>query len=201
MMTNTHMLIGAAVTTRPQFRWWQIALGWIGGFIPDINIVIMIAWARITGVGRENMWRAPDGLYWQQPWQTYSAIGNSIPMWAAGLALGYWIFRASERFKEAGRGVMIFCGACLAHVLCDLPVHTDDAHVHFWPFTDWRFHSWVSYYRRSEYGEIVGALEMVIGLALAIYLFRRFKQWPVRALSVLMVLPYFMSIGFIFFRP
>lgn len=200
MMTNTHMLIAAAATTRPRFKWWQIALGWIGGLVPDLNIVVMIGWSRLTGSGAGNMWRAPDGLYWQQPWQTYSAIGNSMPIWSAGLALGFLIFRISEKFKELGRGLMIFCGACLLHVLADFPVHTDDAHVHFWPFSEWRFHSPVSYYRRSEYGDIVGALELAVGVALAIYLFRRFKQWPVRVLALLMVVPYFLSIGFIFFR-
>lgn len=199
MMTNTHMLIAAAATGRPQMRWWHLVLAWLGGIVPDINMVVMIAWARLSRFSG-NMWRGPDGLYWQQPWQTYSAILNSIPMWASGAVIGYWIFRVSERFKEWGRGLLILCSGCLLHVLVDFPVHTDDAHVHFWPFTDWRYYSSVSYYRGDEHGDIVGSIELVVGIALAAFIVWRFKQWPMRLVAAVMVLPYFLSVGFILFR-
>lgn len=199
MLTNTHMLVAAAATGRPQFKWYHLTLAWLGGVLPDFNIVVMIAWSRLTGF-TGNMWREPGGLYWQQPWQAISAVVNSMPLWASGLALGYWIFRASVKFKEWGRGMMILCGGCLLHVIADFPVHTDDAHVHFWPFTDWRFHSPVSYYQRAHYGDIVGAIEVVVGVALAAFIFWRFKQWPMRAMAVLMIVPYFLSVGFMFFR-
>lgn len=198
MMTNTHMLVAAAATGRPQLRWWYLVLAWLGGIVPDLNIFVMIVWARVTGFAG-NMWRAPEGLYWQEPWQTWSAILNSMPLWAGGLGLGYWLFRGTERLREWGRGLMILCGGCLLHVLMDFPVHTDDAHVHFWPFTDWRFHAPVSYYRASQFGDIVGSIELVLGVALAGFIVWRFPQWPMRLVALLLVAPYFLRVGRLFF--
>ncbi len=198
MMTNTHMLVAAAATGRPQLRWWHLTLAWLGGIVPDLNIFVMIAWARISRF-TGNMWREPEGLYWQQPWQTYSAILNSMPLWAAGLGVGYWLFRASEKLKEWGRGLMILCGGCLLHVKMDFPVHTDDAHVHFWPLSEWRFHGPVSYYRGSQFGDVVGTIELVLGVGLAAFIIFRFPQWPMRLMALLLVAPYFLRVGRLFF--
>lgn len=189
MLTTTHMLIGAAATTRPHFRPWQIMLGWLGAFAPDASVFLMVGVARVSATDGRSMWRQPDGLYWQEPWQTFSAISNSIPMWAVLSLIGFIVMRRSTRFRELGLGLLIFSAAALLHVLCDFPVHTDDAHVHFWPLTDWRFHSPVSYYQRSNYGNIVRPLEAVLGLGLMAFLIWRFRSWTIRILAVLMAVP------------
>jgi len=186
MITTTHILIGAAVTTRPHFRPWQIALGWFGGFFPDASVFLMVVVTRLQSQGNVNMWRKPDGMYWQEPWQTFSAISNSMPLWALMALAGFLLFRYVPKYKELGLGLLIFGAAALLHVLCDFPVHTDDAHVHFWPFSDWRFHSPVSYYQGDHYGNIVGAFEMALDAALAVYLVLRFRQWPVRVFAVIL---------------
>lgn len=189
MLTTSHMLIGAAATTRPHFKPWQIGLGWLGGFTPDASVVLMVLVSRTSGVVGQNLWDKPDGLYWQEPWQTFSAISNSIPMWTLLVVLGYLTYRYSTRFKQLGLGLLIFSGAALIHMFCDFPVHADDAHVHFWPFSDWRFHSPVSYYQRDHYGNIFRPFEMVLDLALAGFLFWRFPQWTIRIAALLMAVP------------
>ncbi len=186
MITTTHILIGAAATTRPHFRPWHIALGWLGGFFPDASVFLMVAVVRLQSAGDVNMWRKPDGMYWQEPWQTFSAISNSMPLWAVVALTGFVLFRFVPKHKDVGLGLLIFGAAALLHVLFDFPVHTDDAHVHFWPLTDWRFHSPVSYYQSAHYGDIVGMFEMVLDAALALYLVLRFRQWPVRVLAVVL---------------
>lgn len=186
MLTTTHALIGAAISTRPRFRPWQITLGWLGGFFPDASVFLMVGMARMSAPGAGGLWRQPDGMYWQQPWQTLSAISNSIPLWAAMCVVGFLLFKKVERLKGLGLGLLIFGSAALAHVLCDFPVHTDDAHVHFWPFSDWRFHSPISYYQRDHFGGEFSIFEMALNLGLVVYLVTHFRQWPVRILAVLL---------------
>jgi hypothetical protein len=199
MLTNTHILIAATALSRPRQKGWLIAAAWLGGFFPDFSVFVMVAVARLTGLGGGNLWRQPDGLYWQEPWQFLSAVSNSMPLWAA-MALFAWQAGARmERMKPVASVAMLFALGCLLHVLLDFPVHTDDAHVHFWPFTDWRFHSAVSYYQRDHFGGIVGAVEMIAGLAMAAFLVVRFRQWSVRILAVLMAVPYFLSLGLLMF--
>ena len=110
-------------------------------------------------------------------------------MWILLALSGLVIFRVSEKFRLLGLSILIFGVAALSHVLSDFLVHTDDAHVHFWPFSDWRFHSAVSYYQSSHYGDIFRVFEMVLNAGLTIYLFVRFKQWPVRVFAVLFAAP------------
>lgn len=198
MLTTTHALIAATATTRPYMKPWMITLGWLGGFAPDASVFLMVATARMSSVETPNMWRKPDGLYWQEPWQTFSAISNSIPMWLVMALVGFYLLRKTK-YKQCGMALLVFGAGALLHVLADFPVHTDDAHVHFWPFTDWRFHSPVSYYQHDHFGNIVGPVEMVADIAMAGFLFWRFHQWPVRIMAVLMVVPTFLSLRFLFF--
>lgn len=189
MLTTSHMLIGAAVTTRPKFQPLYITLGWLGGFMPDASVFLMVAASRMSMVEGSNLWRSPDGLYWQEPWQTLSALSNSIPLWALVAVIGFILFKRVERLKMLGLGLLIFGASALIHVVCDFWTHADDAHMHFWPLTEWRFNSAVSYYQRDHYGGIFRPFEMVLNLALAAFLIWRFKQWPVRLMAVVFAAP------------
>ena len=78
MLTTSHILFGAALSSRPHFRGWQLTLAWVGGFAPDASIYLMVAYSRLVdGTGVE-LWNRPDGLYWQEPWQVFSAISNIL---------------------------------------------------------------------------------------------------------------------------
>ena len=61
----------------------------------------------------------------------------------------------------------------LLHVLGDLPVHHDDAHRHFFPFSDWRFASPVSYWDPAHYGRWFSLFELALVLGASLYLWRQ----------------------------
>jgi len=73
-----------------------------------------------------------------------------------------------------------------------MPLHVDDAHAHFWPFSDWRFVSPVSYWNPGYYGHIWAPIEGALALALALIavLWLRFQPRWVRAALVLAALSY-----------
>ncbi|MCF4099047.1 hypothetical protein [Maritalea mediterranea] len=198
MITTTHVLVAGALLTRRDAPRRQNILAFVGGFVPDLSVFIMVAYSAITGVGRGNMWRSPDGLYWQEPWQSFSAISNSIPLYALLILSGWLLAMNVPLYRHYWRLISIFAAGALLHVVMDFPVHTDDAHVHFWPITDWRFYSPVSYYQSANYGEIVSAIELVVGVGLAALLMWRFRAVWARVFIVALLVPYFISLGFIF---
>lgn len=197
MLTTTHLLVAGGVLARPSQRWFQGAAVWLGGLAPDLSVFAMVVVGRLTADGA-NLWRRPDGLYWAEPWQTLSAISNSAPLYAGMAGAGYLVYRSGEGARAWGVALMLFAGAALLHVGLDFPVHVEDAHIHFWPFSDWRFHSPISYWRRAYYGEIVGTIEMIAGLGMAALIFTRIASIPIRVLAVALTLPYFVRFGFLF---
>lgn len=198
MITTTHMLIAGAILTRRDAPRRQNFIAFFAGFFPDLSVFVMVLYSLVTGVGRGNMWRSPDGLYWQEPWQGFSAISNSIPLYAVLFLLGWLLATRVPLYAHYWRLITVFAAGAALHVLTDFPVHTDDAHVHFWPVSDWRFYSPVSYYQRANYGEIVGVIELVLGLGLAALLLWRFRNIWARAFIIALLLPYFVSLGFVF---
>ena len=197
MLTNTHILVGAALFARKKFSKRQNLAVLFGGLLPDLSVFVMVLVSRLPGFQVDNLWRKPDGLYWQEPWQTLSMISNSAPLYAAMLILGFVLAKqTSGRLKGFWLGLSLLSAACLAHVLLDFPVHADDAHIHFWPLTEARFYSPISYWDRRHFGDIVGALEAVAGLLIAFVLWRRFTSlWP-RVGVVFLALPFVLSLGF-----
>lgn len=191
MMSQTHLLICAAALTRRNKPAQNVAV-LVGAVIPDISIFIMMIYARVNEV--QNLWRAPNGLYWIEPWQTFSAIQNSFPLYIvlSGLAIFVMKYGRKLNWSATATGVLyamssvvlFFALSAMIHLICDIPVHADDAHVHFWPFTAWRFHSPISYWDGRHYGDIVRYFEISLGVGSAIILWRRFPQWWARSLAV-----------------
>jgi len=178
MMTQTHLLIAAALFAKPgQPRRNTAVIA--GALIPDLSIYILVVYAAITGIPRGTLW---SEVYWTEPWQTLSMIGNSAPLYFAFLALALFIAAPKDTRPRWQSLPTLFCLAALAHLATDFPVHNDDAHIHFWPFSDWRFHSPISYWDRDHYGGIFAIFEAGLGVALMALLFTRFKAVWIRAL-------------------
>lgn len=134
---------------------------------------VMYGWARfIAGLGDRDIWPEPGGLYWQPLWQTWTNAGHSIPLMAAVLAVAIAVKRDWLR---------IFALAGLLHVAFDFPVHREDGHAHFWPLSDWKFVSPVSYWDVNHYGGIVGPIELAIVIGTIVLLWRRYPSRLVRA--------------------
>lgn len=84
----------------------------------------------------------------------------------------------------------LFALAAITHLIGDFPVHANDAHPHFWPISDWRFASPISYWDRNHHGAVFCVFETILGILLSIIIFRRFTLLAVRVLTGLAVISY-----------
>jgi len=138
----------------------------------------------IAGRSESEIW---SKLYFQENWQLFFDIFNSIPLMLFLLGVSYFFgFRW---------GVLLSASALL-HIGCDLPLHHDDAHRHLLPFSDWRFVSPVSYWDPKHYGAVFIWLELTFALGSCIYVGWGGKQQPIRYLAMATLLFYFAVIVF-----
>lgn len=201
MITTTHMLISAMATTRPRMRGWMITLGWLGGLVPDLSMFAMVGMSRFMMEEGVSLWRQPDGLYWNAPWRPMSDLLHSMPIWGLLALIGWLVWRRSSgRWAIAGQALLVVSAGAFLHALGDFFTHTDDAHAHFVPLTDWRFSSPVSYYRSSHFGREFSMVELVFVAFAVWWMFTRFKQWSVRIITILVTLPFLMRLGVMFYR-
>lgn len=175
MNTPAHALMAAALLAKPGARGRNAAVI-AGSLVPDLTILWMILWERfVRGTGMRTIF---EERYFAPEWHLVFAVPNSIPLFALGAAAGYAL----------GWPVLwAFCAAALAHAVLDLPLHHDDGHPHFWPFTDWIFASPVSYWDPAHHGFAAGMAEVVLCGALGAILWRRFRGVPARVLIALCV--------------
>ena len=205
MMSQTHILMAAALFARPG-RPRQNAALLVGAFMPDAAIYALFVWSKLAGISERVLWRE---IYFAEPMLTFTAIGNSLPLYAAFLALGITltsirpgngepvlpIGNPDAPFQETWRAIRnsaiaMFALGAIVHLAGDFPVHAADAHPHLWPLSDWRFHSPVSYWDSNYHGDVFGIVEMLLGVALAVVVFRRFRALWVRALCAFAVCAY-----------
>lgn len=187
MNTPTHALIALAALTHKDDRprnFWVLA----GALIPDIAIFLWAPWQR-WGLGRD--WGAIwSQHYFDAPMQTLIALFNSVPIYGALLAIAWW-----QRRTVWGQWVGVFCLAALIHIALDAPVHGHDAYRHFWPLSDWRFHSPLSYWEGDLHARWVSLVEAAIVLISVVILWRRFPATWVKVTLALLVTLTLLSVG------
>jgi hypothetical protein len=187
MMTQTHVLVGLAMFGRPREtarNWMAIA----GGIVPDAAIYVLYAIEKFRGTSESIIW---SDVYDSPFWQDAVAWGNSIPLWLCLLAIGF-AMAATTNFKTASMLLIVFAGSCLVHMACDFPLHVEDAHRHFFPLSSWRFRSTVSYWDPNHFGVQAASCEAILGVALSVWMWMRFKNVAGRAGIILMLLSYLM---------
>ena len=182
MNTQTHVLLAAALLSKPDAPARNTAVI-AGALVPDLAIYTLFVWSKLAGIPERTVWST---LYYQPPWSDAVTIGNSAPLYLAVLLAALLI----GRYWRPALLAAVFAGAALIHLAADLPVHVDDAHAHFWPLTDWRFRSPVSYWHPDHYGGPFALFEIGFGIVLAVLLWRRFHAVWVRALLVAAILVY-----------
>ena len=177
MNTPSHMLIGAAVCTRPLAPATLIA-ALAGGLAPDLPMFAMVLWAtRVVGVPEHEVFST---LFFSETWQSVFAIDHSFFIWGGLLGLAVWCRQIILR---------AFAGAGLLHALADFLTHHDDARRQFWPVSDWVFRSPVSYWDARFYGDIFGVFEVALVLTLTALLCARLSRWRERALVLAVAAP------------
>lgn len=131
-----------------------------GGVLPDIPIFIFYGWAKLIAKMPENkIW---SEAYYHPAIQDIVALFHSIPLALIGLIIA-WLLKQEI--------LQIFCLSLVLHSLFDLPVHHDDAHRHFFPFSDYRLISPISYWNPKHYGNIVALIEIILVLLGTIWSF------------------------------
>lgn len=141
----------------------------IGAILPDAP---MFAFYFVEKV----LLKTPERIIWsksyyQEGWQNFIDLFNSLPLMILGLIVCAW---AGSQI-----GILLFSSMML-HIAGDLPLHHHDAHRHFFPFSDWRFHSPVSYWDPNYYGTIVTLVEILAVVVSCVVLFQMYKSLPGR---------------------
>lgn len=189
MNSPTHSLLALALLSKQGHtkRNWAI---FIGSFIPDIAIYIWAPYQKfVNGVNGTEMW---EKLYFEAPMQNLIAYLNSFPIYGVSAIIGYL-----GKSKTWGKLLFMFSVAALIHLATDMPVHGHDAYRHFWPISDWRFYSPLSYYETDLHGQWVGLFEMFIAFISIYILWKRFpKLWVKIMLGILAVLYVLMQLAF-----
>ena len=178
MNSPTHSLLALAMLSKQGHskRNWAI---FIGSIIPDIAIYICAPYQKfVNGVSGAEMW---GKLYFEPPMQNLIAYFNSFPIYAVLATIGY-----AARAKTWGKLLLFFTFAALIHLITDMPVHGHDAYRHFWPLSDWRFYSPLSYYEADLHGAWVSVVEALIAFVSITILWKRFpKLWVKIILGIL----------------
>lgn len=182
MNTIAHMVIASAVLSRPDApkRNWAVLSG---ALIPDASMYIFFAWSRLQGWTGDKTWNVE---YWTEPWQTFGAVSNSFVLFGLLFAVAWW--RNWPLWSA-------FAIAALVHIALDFPLHADDAHRHFWPISDWRFFSPVSYWDPAQNGLIGGVIESISALLALGVLWWRFKRPRWRALFMVLAALQLLAFG------
>lgn len=173
MNTPSHAIINLAILGRKsRAEWnWPIVLG---ALIPDLAMFVFYGWAKlIVGLPETQIW---DVAYYESFWQNTFDLWNSIPLALVGIGLGVGLGRQTK-WRSIGTAIALCCTSVLLHCLADLPLHREDAHRHFWPLSNVRFESPISYWDPEHYGNIFVYFEVGLVLLLSVYVFRLIGSW------------------------
>lgn len=179
MNTPAHAIFNLALLSRKQQPQWNPLIIW-GALIPDLAMFGFYFWLKtVIDVPESQIWRTE---YYRPSWQLLFDFFNSIPLALIGMGVMIYAKRT---------GIALLFASILLHCLEDLPVHHDDAHRHFWPLSNFRFESPVSYWDPSHYGDIVSRLELVLMLVASVCVFGRVRsRWTKALLIVANLLPF-----------
>ncbi len=146
----------------------------LGALFPDTpTYLFFIVCGLILGYSGETMW---DDMYFNSGWSIPITLTHSFWLWPLLIAIGTYFSLNFLRW---------FSMSALLHAVVDFCVHTDDAYRQFWPFSDWKFHSPISYYRASEFGNWVSAFDSLLVLGLLTYLYTLYNgKWRILILGI-----------------
>jgi hypothetical protein len=130
--------------------------------LPDLAIIVFYAWHLLLATPESQIWSVE---YNRPIWQAWIDSFNSIPL----IGLAMLICWRTRHYL-----LLAFFSSMLLHVFGDLPLHHDDAHRHFFPFSDWRFASPVSYWDPAHHGQWASLIEFSAVLAAAAFMYWRY---------------------------
>jgi len=190
MNTPAHILIGAALFGSRDNDQRNITFAAIlGGVLPDLSLYLMAGFTIfILQTPAEVVF---DELYFSNNWQLVFSIDNSFFVWGALCLIAC---------KLKSRFFIALTLSALLHLLCDISLHNDDARQHFWPITDWRFMSPLSYWDSNHHALIIAPLEGLFCAIAAIYLLiGNHRKWLKLLILSLLLAEFFVIRSWILF--
>lgn len=154
---------------------------------------VFFAAVRSAGYNGQEIW---ETLYFLEVWQLFFDAFNSAPLFLVIFGIAVW---------KKHLWWQLLAGSALLHIACDFPLHHDDSHRHFLPFSQFRFSSPVSYWDPKHFGIPLAILEAVLAIMASLYLLCRTKgklvRWSVGCILALYGLVLCAVIIFLLRRP
>ncbi|MEM9336454.1 MAG: metal-dependent hydrolase [Patescibacteria group bacterium] len=155
----------------------------VGALLPDLPTYgFFFIQGLILGTSQQQLW---NDLYFDSVWTPFITLSHSLVLWPALIGIGYalqqqWLYwLASSAF---------------IHSAFDFFVHADDAYRHFWPFSNWKFESPISYWDPQFYGQYFGILDTVVALLVIAWLYRLYQQRWIRYSLISLAFVYLLAI-------
>lgn len=155
MNTPTHMIVSYALLRSRAKK--KLDAFWIilGGLLPDLMIFVLFFYALLFDVPMREVW---DVLYFTDFWQNLIDCFNSIP-----ITIVFVLIAVAIKWQ----GGILLGASLFIHILGDIFLHNDDAHRHFFPLSDYKFISPVSYWDPDHLSWLGMIIEYgVLGIAL-----------------------------------
>lgn len=156
MITTTHIILNTTVlgSQKHPERNWPVVLG---ALLPDIPAFLVIFSPLYYAMGAG---RLLNYVFFQNCTDWF----HSIPI----ALLGFFICL----LIQSKSGIYFFISMVL-HDLEDLPVHAQIVHKHFLPFSQYVFHSPISYWEPQYHANVIAPLEWLLVIVCAYFLWRR----------------------------
>ncbi|MBE9066912.1 hypothetical protein IQ260_09620 [Leptolyngbya cf. ectocarpi LEGE 11479] len=181
MNTPSHVIFNLALLGRRARPKLNSPIFW-GALLPDLAMFGFYGWAKlIANLDEATIWRE---TYYEPFWQTIFDVGNSIPLALLAIGVAVWGRRRYPGWQPLADGAIFLALSVILHCLGDLPVHVDDGHRHFWPLSNFRFESPISYWDPDHHGRVFALVEFLLALIASWRVWRLLRSRWVKALLV-----------------
>lgn len=159
----------------------------LGAILPDLPMWLFYAYQKVwLGTPERMIW---SESYYLAGWQAFFDVFNSLPLMMLAALVAYG--GKSPR-------VVAFFASMMMHAVCDLLLHHSDAHRHFFPFSEWRLLSPVSYWDPRYYGGVVSSIEILVVVVGASWLFKQYPAKGARGFLGFILASYVLYIAYAF---
>lgn len=181
MNTPSHVILNLALLGRRSRAHLNRPIFW-GALLPDLAMFGFYGWAKlIAKLDEATIW---GETYYEPFWQTIFDVGNSIPLALLGIGMAVWARRRYPSWQPLANGAIFLALSVILHCLGDLPVHVDDGHRHFWPLSNFRFESPISYWDPDHHGGAFALVEFLLVLIASWRVWQLLRSRWVKALLV-----------------
>ncbi len=191
MNTPAHIIFSLALLGPHRAAKFAVVIT-MGALLPDVMMMVFYAFEKWMQVPEQIIW---NQHYAQPFWQNIFDLTNSIPIFVAAAIICAYLKRYSWMFLWI---------SSIIHCLLDFWVHREDSHRHFFPFSDYRFISPVSYWDPAHYGGVISVLEIVFFAIGCVFLWTANRTVPLQlttmsTLRVIVLITGVIYAGFFYF--